>query len=121
MITSGGDWRCRAATAWQVGSPSWAPVRCDRGDAPLDVSEQERHLCCVIGTPVGQHVSADLTGAGVNGGMQLSPVSSGPTVLGCIPFAWAEQLQPVLSATRWIGPGLGSTRGHRPATPVHVG
>ena len=69
------------------GSPIIGAVRRDRGNGPLDVSEQKRHLCCVIGTPLGQHVSGDLTAAGVNGEMQLAPVPSGSTVLGRIPFA----------------------------------
>ncbi len=60
---------------------------------PLDVPEQKRHLCGVVGAAVGQHVGGDLTGAGGHGEMQLAPVPSGPAVLGGISLTLAEQLQ----------------------------
>ncbi len=90
-------------------------VRRDQGNVPLDASEQKRHLRCVVVTPVDQHVRGDLTGTGVDGEMQLAPAPSRPAVLDRIPFTLPEQLQTLLSNARWIGPGLGSTRGHRPA------
>ena len=90
-------------------------VRRDQGNVPLDASEQKRHLCCVVVTPVDQHVRGDLTGADVDGEMQLAPAPSRPAVLDRIPFTLPKQLQTPLSNARWIGPGLGSTRGHRPA------
>lgn len=63
----------------------------------------------------GQNMGGDLAGSGVYGNVELAPLPTGAAVLLGILHALSEQLQPVLSSTRCMGPSCRTTRGCRPA------
>ncbi len=90
----------------------------DAGDLALDLLEQDRQLAGIVGLLVGQGVSDDLAGLGVEGDVQFPPGARRSAVLLLLPFAATEQLQSGAvdhEVQRAVGHDMGSWAGQAAA------